>query len=67
MRIPKRMRFSSGMGTHDTKAGDKAHIGGHTEEGTVKKVKADGTRVVQTKQGTLKEMKDPEKPVRDRP
>jgi hypothetical protein len=55
------------MGTHDTKAGDKVHLGGHTITGQVKKVKPDGTRVVKTKRGTIKQVKDPAKPVDDRP
>ncbi len=48
------------------RAGDTVKTG-WVRSGQVKKVKPDGTRVIKTKLGTLKEDKNPQKPVPVRP
>ena len=53
--------------TEKPRAGDQVKTSGWTRTGQVKKVKPDGTRVIRTKTGTLKEDKDPHKPVPVRP
>ena len=49
--------------TLNTKLGDKVRATGYTQNGTVVKVKPDGSKVVRTQFGTLKTMKNPKKPV----
>lgn len=43
--------------------GDTVIAAGYTRKGKVVKTKPDGTKLVRTKVGTLKEMKNPDKPV----
>ena len=44
--------------------GDEVKTGGQTRTGEVKKVKPDGTRVIKTRTGALKEDKNPQKPAK---
>jgi hypothetical protein len=53
--------------TEKPRTGDTVKTGGYTRTGEVKKVKPDGTRVIKTKLGGLKNEKDPQKPVPVRP